>query len=220
MSTGFRFSGDTIDFDPGATVSSDDLVFVGDVPVICKQDGVSGDTITGSVRGVFERTLAAAAEAVQGEPAYYDAANDELTDDPAFPQVGTFWNNSTGATAYVKLGGGGGGAPDGGGEMAVVSHAFADGATLALADLGRDTLVVVDTQAGAVEVDLFTAVGNAGRRLVFKRAGTGVNAITIDPNAAETIDGGADHTALDAQHDSLEIVSDGANWLIVNSTIA
>lgn len=221
MADNFVESGERISITAAQAYTKGLLYILGMIPAIALNDAAIGETAVFKAAGVWRVALNADASAVFGAPAYWDADNEELTDDPAFAQVGTFRETTDGATAKVALGGGAGsGGGDGGPEMAVVAHAFADGATLALPDVGRDMLVVVDTQAGAVEVDLFTAVGNAGRRLVFKRAGTGVNAITLDGNAAETIDGSATNATLDAANDSLEIISDGANWVIASAKLA
>lgn len=105
MATNFIETGDRIKFDPGATVTSGQLVLVGTdgVPVICLEDGVSGDEIVGKTSGVFEYAVAAAATATDpGDPAYYDAADDEITDDAdtgTNVQVGVFWHDG-----YFKLG--------------------------------------------------------------------------------------------------------------------
>lgn len=96
MAGNFRESGDRVKFDPAATVSSGDLVVTGtnNLAVICLEDGVSGDTIVGAIRGLYEVPVAAAAVAKDvGDPAYLITATGEITDTDnaaANPQVGTF----------------------------------------------------------------------------------------------------------------------------------
>ena len=75
--------------------------------------------------------------------------------------------------------------------------------------------VVNCTKAGAMSVTLPTAVGNEGLYFIIKKTGS-AGAITITTNSTETIDGTDDPTYVDAQYDYIGIVSDGANWIIVN----
>ena len=70
---------------------------------------------------------------------------------------------------------------------------------------------VINCTANTFTVTLPTAVGITGRQYVIKNSGAGV--ITVDGNAAETIDGAADAT-LATQYDSITLASDGANWVI------
>jgi len=63
---------------------------------------------------------------------------------------------------------------------------------------------------------LFTAVGNKDQRVTVKRLADAI--ITIDGAGSETIDGVATKT-LSAQYDAITIVSDGANWHIIWSTV-
>lgn len=74
-----------------------------------------------------------------------------------------------------------------------------------------DIIVKVDLAAGFTVV-LPTAVGNKAR-FTFKKI-QAAGAIIIDANAAETIDGGLTAT-LNNQNESITIVSDNANWLII-----
>lgn len=71
---------------------------------------------------------------------------------------------------------------------------------------------IVDCTSGTFTVTLPTAVGITGREYVVKNSGTGV--ITIDGNGSETIDGQTTWS-LPAQYDSITVVSDGANWIII-----
>tara|TARA_Y100000296_G_scaffold32758_1_gene37929 strand:+ start:720 stop:1154 length:435 start_codon:yes stop_codon:yes gene_type:complete len=74
---------------------------------------------------------------------------------------------------------------------------------------------------GTLTINLYTASGgtdgtgniaNEGRRIVVKNIGT--NTVTVDPSGSETIDG-ASTKDLTAQYESLQLVSDGANWWII-----
>lgn len=60
---------------------------------------------------------------------------------------------------------------------------------------------------------MYAASGNSGKKLVIKKTDTSVNAITIDGNASETIDGSTT-TTLNTQNECLVIICDGTNWQI------
>lgn len=63
---------------------------------------------------------------------------------------------------------------------------------------------------------LFTAVGNAGKVLRFKKTDSSTtNIVTVDGAGTETIDGQLTFV-LTALNQSLTIVSDGSNWLILD----
>jgi len=65
--------------------------------------------------------------------------------------------------------------------------------------------------SGTTTVTLPTAVGNTNRYTI-KRVG--VNTVTIATTSAQTIDGSASAT-LNVQYESLDLVSDNANWNII-----
>ena len=95
-----------------------------------------------------------------------------------------------------------------------------DGTGLKQAYLARTTTYtattsdyVIDCTSGTFTVNLFTAVGNTGRILVFKNSGAGT--ITLDPNSSETIDGFTTIT-MTATNQSRTIISDGTNWKIIS----
>lgn len=71
---------------------------------------------------------------------------------------------------------------------------------------------VINCTSGTFTVTLPTAVGIEGQYFVIKNSGTGV--ITIDGNGAETIDG-AGNKLLSVRYESMTVVSDGANWIVV-----
>jgi hypothetical protein len=75
--------------------------------------------------------------------------------------------------------------------------------------------VITMNVAGASVVNLPTAVGIAGKVYCIKRlSAAGPNAVAVTPNGLETIDGAAS-VSLNAFGQSVSILSDGANWLIL-----
>ena len=74
-------------------------------------------------------------------------------------------------------------------------------------------VVLHDASAGAITHNLPTAVGN-GAILTIKKIDSSTNTITVDPNSTETIDGGGT-AVLQVQYESISLVSDGTNWVII-----
>jgi len=77
-----------------------------------------------------------------------------------------------------------------------------------------DYALFCDCTAGAITVNLPTAVGNT-REIRIKKVDASANAVTIDPFGAQTIDGAATNTDLDVQYEAYTIQADGSNYLIV-----
>lgn len=77
---------------------------------------------------------------------------------------------------------------------------------------GDNVLVNVDATGGAVTITLYAAANNTGKIVTVKKIDSGSNAVTVDGNAAETIDGAATVSLAD-QYDSVSLVSDGTNWV-------
>jgi hypothetical protein len=75
------------------------------------------------------------------------------------------------------------------------------------------SVVACDASGGAFTVTLPTASGIAGRQYTIKKIDSSANAVTVDANGAETIDGNTTVT-LALQWNRVTIVSDGTNWLI------
>lgn len=75
-----------------------------------------------------------------------------------------------------------------------------------------NTDCVVNCTANTFTVTLPTAVGIEGQYFIIKNSGTGV--ITIDGDGSETIDGQGNKT-LAVQYESMTVMSDGANWLVI-----
>jgi len=89
--------------------------------------------------------------------------------------------------------------------------------TVALGD-GDDVTVLADGTAGAYSVTLYPAAGNKGRRITVKKTDSGSNAITLDGNASEEIDGATTY-ALAAQYDWVTLECDGAGWQIISKSV-
>jgi hypothetical protein len=85
--------------------------------------------------------------------------------------------------------------------------------SVALTD-GHAVVVLVDATAGARTISLYTAVSNTGAVITVKKIDASINVVTIDPNAAETVDGQTTLTVRQ-QFDSMTLVSDGAKWVVV-----
>lgn len=79
----------------------------------------------------------------------------------------------------------------------------------------RNKVLLVDASGGAVTITLGAAATLAnGFCVAIKKTDSSTNAVTIDGNSSETIDGAATFT-LPAQYSSVILQCDGANWNIV-----
>lgn len=76
------------------------------------------------------------------------------------------------------------------------------------------SIIGADATTAPFTVTLPTAVGIAGRQYTIKKTDATANAVTVDGDASETIDGATTYP-LASQYNSVTIVSDGANWLII-----
>jgi len=83
-----------------------------------------------------------------------------------------------------------------------------------------DNVILVDATAGAVTLNLPAAATADGRSLFVKKVDSSINAVTLEPDGAETIEGAANLSTLDAQYDVVEIFCDGTEWFILSSLIA
>jgi len=73
----------------------------------------------------------------------------------------------------------------------------------------------------AFTATLYTAVGNAGRTVTFRKTdSSSSNIITIATTSSQTIgDGSSTSTTLRSKNDLITLVSDGANWKILNKNV-
>jgi len=77
-----------------------------------------------------------------------------------------------------------------------------------------DHTFLCDCTSNAITINLQSASGKLGQQYVIKKIDSTSNAVTIDPNGSETIDGGLTAT-LTTQYESITLVSDGTNWFKV-----
>lgn len=77
-----------------------------------------------------------------------------------------------------------------------------------------DGFIRADATSAAITLTLETAVGADGRVHIFKKIDSSSNAVTIDGNGTETIDGASSYSLSD-QYDRVTLVSNGTNWEIV-----
>lgn len=80
-------------------------------------------------------------------------------------------------------------------------------------------IVLADSSSAAFSITLPTAVGNLGKEYTIKYTDSGyANAVTIDGDGTETIEGDTT-TTIDTLGEALHIISDGANWQILQRRI-
>jgi len=88
---------------------------------------------------------------------------------------------------------------------------------LTTADLGK-LILLPNTAAYALTLPL--AADSASRGFTFKKNNAAAFAVTITGAGAETIDGANTFALVDANNDTITIISDGAAWFIVARHIA
>lgn len=82
----------------------------------------------------------------------------------------------------------------------------------------RDGVVLCDSSGGTFTVTLPAAAAAKGVILTVTKTDSSLTAVTIDGNGSETINGSTT-TTLNTQYESVDLVSDGSNWLIRNRRI-
>ena len=88
--------------------------------------------------------------------------------------------------------------------------------TSAYTALISDQIIVANASTAAFNVTLPTAAGVAGQVYTIKRINSGSNNVTVGTTSSQTIDGSTTYV-LSAQYNFVQVVSDGANWVIVGS---
>lgn len=80
-----------------------------------------------------------------------------------------------------------------------------------------DDIVLADANGGAITVNLPASASNTHKTYTIKKIDSSGNAVTLDGNGSETIDGSTTH-ALSGQYDSVTIVCDGTEWHIIGES--
>lgn len=83
-----------------------------------------------------------------------------------------------------------------------------------------DSVIVASSAGGAFTITL-PAVANAeGMILTVIKDDAAANAVTLDGNGAETINGAATVATIDAQYDTITLYCDGTEWFIIAQKLA
>ncbi len=72
--------------------------------------------------------------------------------------------------------------------------------------------ILADASSGAITITLPSPSNNAIVNV--KKIDSSTNAVTVEPNGSETIDGSSSKT-IDTQYESYTFISDGTNWYII-----
>lgn len=85
--------------------------------------------------------------------------------------------------------------------------------------LGSDTdLFLINSTSGDITLTLPSAVGVSGKRLTIRKIDSSTNNVIVDPTGAETVDSLA-VLYLNSQGDSVDLVSDGSDWISTNKVL-
>jgi hypothetical protein len=103
---------------------------------------------------------------------------------------------------------------DGSGAISFVGGPSITSKTTTYTATTADKVISVQTSS-AWTLTLYAASGNAGRTLDIVKTSSDYNALTIDGNSSETINGGTT-TSINTQYERLSIRCDGSNWHIMN----
>lgn len=101
-----------------------------------------------------------------------------------------------------------------------MSGVLAKAASYTVEQVDRSKLIAADATAGAMTINLpAAATAGDGFEITVKKTDNSANAVTIDPNGAELVEGAA-NLALPAQNDVVRLISNGTAWLITSRRIA
>jgi hypothetical protein len=82
-----------------------------------------------------------------------------------------------------------------------------------ISETESNIFVACNATSGAMTITLRAASGLTGYVVAVKKTDASANAVTIDGNSSETIDG-ATTKVISKRYDSLSLVCDGSNWHI------
>jgi hypothetical protein len=81
---------------------------------------------------------------------------------------------------------------------------------------GDDNIILADATSGAITVNLPAAASYPNQTYTVVKTDASGNAVTLDGNASETINGATTH-ALASQYNRVSIVSNGTAWIITSA---
>lgn len=79
----------------------------------------------------------------------------------------------------------------------------------------NDAVVLADATSGSFNLTLPSAVGDPGRQFTIIRVDSSGNVPSVNTTGGQTISGNASY-ALSSPYDSMQVVSNGANWLVIS----
>lgn len=77
----------------------------------------------------------------------------------------------------------------------------------------NDEMILGNATGGTITFSLPAITGTQGKRYYFKKVDNSANAVIVDPDASETIDGVSNYQ-LTNQYEGILIESDGSTWWI------
>lgn len=86
--------------------------------------------------------------------------------------------------------------------------------TTTYAILTTDNVILCNASGGAFTVTLPTAVSVTGKQYTIKKTDSTLNVVTVATTSSQTIDG-ATTNVIATPYESITVVSDGSNWMIV-----
>lgn len=98
------------------------------------------------------------------------------------------------------------------GSPTLVTKYVAKSAAYTITDF--DFTVNTDASGAARTITLPTAVGRGGRMFVVRKSDASANAVTVATTSSQTINGAATYS-LTAQYQTVQVESDGANWMVL-----
>lgn len=179
---------------------------------VCKGNIASTGTGSVAIKGAWKSTKDSTATWSVGAPIYWSGAETTTTLETGYLYLGRAYKTASSGTtdSFVTL------APFSDAPNRVITVAAT--ATLDVHDFYSDALVLASGTTSTITLPAVASIPK-GARMTFKKTGNNANAITIDGNGAETIDGAATNTAMDAIYDTITIQSTGAAWVITSRYI-
>jgi len=138
-----------------------------------------------------------------GVAGYYDANEGTAPASPA----------ATNARMYPSANGLWYGIVTGGGIHKLSNILTIQSKSAAYTALTDDDVIEVDASVGAVTITLYAVSGNTGRQVSIIKIDSSANAVTVDGNGAETING-ATTQVINAQWDVMRLYNNGTAWRI------